>query len=172
GVRRGDRRGPRARLEGRLVPRADRGALRRALRLAAARRAPGLDPAARRCADRRRRRRGEAGRGRSGAGRGGGCHAGGMRSPIPDYLADVVDRCRSDHSGRLADYIPPLAEVEPDVTALALSTVDGTVYAVGDAGLEFTIQSISKPFVYALALAEHGIDAVLGRVGVEPSGEA
>src|SRR5690606_38184349 len=153
------------RLEGRLVPRADRGALRRALRLAAARRAPGPDPAARRRADRRRRRRGEAGRGRSGAGRGGGCHAGGMRPPIPDYLADVVDRCRRGHAGRPADSGPPLAGGGPAVTALALSTVGGSVSAGGDADREFPIQSISKPFVYALALPEHGIDAVLGRVG-------
>lgn len=95
-----------------------------------------------------------------------------MKSPIPDYLLEVVESTADDRSGRLADYIPPLAAVEPDVGGLALSTVDGTVYAVGDADLEFTIQSISKPFVYAIALAQHGIDKVLRRVGVEPSGEA
>ena len=42
---------------------------------------------------------------------------------------------------------------------------------VGDADAEFSIQSISKPFVLALALQRHGRDAVLAKVGAEPSGE-
>ena len=49
--------------------------------------------------------------------------------------------------------------------------VDGEQYAAGDSDVEFTIQSISKPFVYALALADRGYDDVLAKVGVEPSGE-
>ncbi|MDB0160095.1 glutaminase, partial [Escherichia coli] len=55
---------------------------------------------------------------------------------------------------------------------LAMSTVDGEIYSVGDDDVEFTIQSISKPFVYAYVLQQLGIDAVLAKVGVEPSGEA
>ncbi|MDP3970035.1 MAG: glutaminase [Nocardioides sp.] len=95
-----------------------------------------------------------------------------MKSPIPDYLAEVLETCGANDEGVLADYIPPLAEADPDRLALALGTLDGEVYAVGDADLEFTIQSISKPFVYALALADHGLEAVLEKVDVEPSGEA
>ena len=49
---------------------------------------------------------------------------------------------------------------------------DGTVYGAGDADVEFTIQSMSKPFVYALALHERGLEATLQQVGVEPSGDA
>ena len=49
-------------------------------------------------------------------------------------------------------------------------TADGHVYEVGDTDLEFTIQSISKPFVFGMALEDQGRDAVLERVGVEPSG--
>jgi glutaminase len=52
------------------------------------------------------------------------------------------------------------------------ATVDGQVYGAGDTDVEFTIQSISKPFAYALAPADRGFDAVLAKVGVEPSGEA
>ena len=95
-----------------------------------------------------------------------------MKSPIPDYLTEVLETCGADDTGNLADYIPPLAEADPDRLALALGTLDGEVYAVGDADLEFTMQSISKPFVYALALADHGLAAVLEKVDVEPSGEA
>jgi glutaminase len=50
--------------------------------------------------------------------------------------------------------------------------MDGVAYSVGDAEQPFTIQSISKAFVYANALADHGKDAVAAKVGVEPSGDA
>ncbi|WP_235736028.1 glutaminase [Nocardioides alcanivorans] len=95
-----------------------------------------------------------------------------MKSPIPDYLSGIMDSCAADVSGERAAYIPELAAADPDRLAVALCTVDGVVYAVGDADAEFTIQSISKPFVYALALAERGFSSTLDKVGVEPSGDA
>ncbi len=95
-----------------------------------------------------------------------------MLTPVPDYLDEVLDGVRDDHAGERAAYIPELANADPDRLAFALCMLDGTTYAVGDADVAFTIQSISKPFAYALALAEHGLDAVLAKVGVEPSGEA
>ncbi len=45
------------------------------------------------------------------------------------------------------------------------------MYEVGDTRLPFTIQSISKPFTYALALADRGSGAVAEKIDVEPSGE-
>lgn len=96
-----------------------------------------------------------------------------MRSPVPDYLHEVRDSCVADgDEGELASYIPELAAAEPDRFGIAICTIDGTVYSVGDAEQRFTIQSISKPFVYALALADRGLDEVLEHVGVEPSGDA
>ncbi|MFD6856436.1 glutaminase [Rhodococcus sp. NPDC060090] len=94
-----------------------------------------------------------------------------MLSPIPDYLNQVLDTCAAD-SGELAEYIPELAAVDPDRFALSLVTAEGDAYSVGDHQDEFTIQSISKPFVYGLALETLGFEAVLDRVGVEPSGES
>ena len=94
-----------------------------------------------------------------------------MRSPVPDYLKEILDAC-GDDAGALAGYIPELASADPDRLGVCLSTIDGTLYRAGDSGTEFSIQSISKPFVYALALAERGLDDVLGSIGVEPSGEA
>ncbi len=79
---------------------------------------------------------------------------------------------RGDFRGRVASYIPELAKADPSLFAIALATADGHVYQVGDAGHRFTIQSISKPFVYGQALEEHGLERVLGKVGVEPTGEA
>lgn len=95
-----------------------------------------------------------------------------MKTPLPDYLAHVIDACDTDNRGNLADYIPELANANPNRLALALSTVDGEIYSVGDDEIEFTIQSMSKPFTYAYVLQQLGIDAVLEKVGVEPSGEA
>lgn len=95
-----------------------------------------------------------------------------MRSPVPDYLAEVLDACAVSTQGSVAHDIPQLAAVDPDHFGISLATVDGVGYDAGDAGVEFTIQSIAKPFVYAMAIADRGLDAVLAMVGVEPSGEA
>ncbi|MFX4293543.1 glutaminase [Streptomyces bohaiensis] len=95
-----------------------------------------------------------------------------MRPIIPDYLAEALGDVEPDASGEPAAYIPELAAADPERLAAAFATVDGRVYGAGDVDVPFTIQSISKPFVYALALADRGFDPVLARVGVEPSGEA
>ena len=95
-----------------------------------------------------------------------------MRSPVPDYLEEVLDGLREDRAGAVADYIPELAAAEPDQLGIALTTALGRTYTAGDADVEFTIQSISKPFAYAAALMDRGAGTVLSAVGVEPSGEA
>ncbi|WP_445397664.1 glutaminase [Streptomyces sp. LE64] len=95
-----------------------------------------------------------------------------MQSVIPDYLAEALGDVESDTSGEPADYIPELATADPELLGAVFATVDGEVYGAGDIDTEFTIQSISKPFVYALALTDRGFDPVLAKVGVEPSGEA
>ena len=74
--------------------------------------------------------------------------------------------------GAVATYIPELAKADPGLFGIAIATVDGKVYSVGDADDAFTIQSISKAFIYGYALAEYGREAVLTHVGVEPTGEA
>ncbi|MEU9218722.1 glutaminase [Streptomyces sp. NPDC048376] len=95
-----------------------------------------------------------------------------MRPIIPDYLAEALRDVESDTSGERAGYIPELAAANPERLGAAFAMIDGEVYGAGDIDTEFTIQSISKPFVYALALADRGFGPVLARVGVEPSGEA
>ena len=95
-----------------------------------------------------------------------------VRSPIPDYLTEALDDVRADRTGATAQYIPELATADPEPLAAVFVTVDGELYGAGDDDVEFTVQSISKPFVYALALHDRGVGAVSDRVGVEPSGEA
>jgi glutaminase len=92
--------------------------------------------------------------------------------PIDRYLADLYARTRAVTVGSIATYIPELAKADPDSFGIAVATVDGKVYTAGDAGQPFTIQSISKAFIYGYALAEYGRAAVLSHVGVEPTGEA
>lgn len=94
-----------------------------------------------------------------------------MHSPIPSYLDEVLQSVADDRTGVLANYIPELAEVNPERLGASIAMVDGELYASGDTEALFTIQSISKPFVYALALADRGFERVLDKVGVEPSGE-
>ncbi|MBB3566381.1 glutaminase [Rhizobium sp. BK491] len=73
--------------------------------------------------------------------------------------------------GKVADYIPELAKVDPKQFGMAIATVDGKVYSIGDAGVPFSIQSISKVFMLTLALGKVG-ESLWNRVGREPSGTA
>ncbi len=95
-----------------------------------------------------------------------------MPTPVPEYLNRILDLVRDEDDGAVADYIEDLKNADPDKLGLAVCTTTGHLYAVGDADYEFSIQSISKPFVYALALEELGAEEVHSSVGVEPSGEA
>jgi glutaminase len=91
--------------------------------------------------------------------------------PVTQGLADVLRRVALIESGTVADYIPELATADPDALGISAISVLGGVYHAGNSDRAFTIQSISKPFVYALALSELGVDGVHGHVGFEPSGE-
>lgn len=94
------------------------------------------------------------------------------RSPIHRYLEQLLADLATVSGGELANYIPELMAANPAWLGIAIVTVDGHVYQVGDARQAFTIQSISKALTFGLALEDRGIDAVLSKVGVEPSGEA
>ena len=95
-----------------------------------------------------------------------------LNSPIQSWLEQLHADIKELRHGAVASYIPELALVDPDSFGICLVTMDGTAYCVGDTSALFTIQSISKPFIYATALAERGQQLVSKRVGVEPSGEA
>jgi len=95
-----------------------------------------------------------------------------MRSPVQRYLEELHARFVDDCSGEVATYIPELGLGDPDRFGICLTTADGHAYEVGDTRDPFTIQSMSKPFAYALALADRGREAVAAKVGVEPSGDA
>ncbi|MBW8864390.1 MAG: glutaminase A [Verrucomicrobia bacterium] len=93
-------------------------------------------------------------------------------SPIQDFLQDLYRKCATNDGGEVATYIPELAKANPDWFGICIVTANGSIYEVGDTHQEFTIQSISKPFVYGLALEDNGRTTTLERVGVEPTGDA
>lgn len=89
-------------------------------------------------------------------------------------LAELLGAVRKDiephfGSGRVADYIPALARVDPRQFGLAIVTCEGQTAAVGDASVGFSIQSVSKVFTLTMALSRIG-EALWQRVGREPSG--
>ena len=93
-------------------------------------------------------------------------------SPIQDYLQELHARHAALRDGQVATYIPELAKANPDWFGICMVTTEGHVYEVGDSRQHFTIQSISKPFVYGLALEDNTRAEVLKKISVEPTGEA
>ena len=88
------------------------------------------------------------------------------------YLQSLHQNYLENTEGHLADYIPELTKADSNWFGIALVTVDGHVYQVGDSREKFTIQSISKPFVFGIALEDQGFEAINKLVNTEPSGEA
>ena len=98
-----------------------------------------------------------------------------MRSaaaPLRGTLNRLYDQLRDVREGSVATYIPELAKADPEWFGLSLVTTSGQSFDIGDFDVNFSIQSASKPFVFGLALEDHGPEDVLKRVGVEPTGEA
>jgi glutaminase len=91
---------------------------------------------------------------------------------LDQILAPLHERYRTLNDGEVATYIPELAKANPGHFGICLTTLDGVTHAFGDCDQEFTIQSISKPLVYGMALAALGREGVHKKVGVEPTGDA
>ena len=87
------------------------------------------------------------------------------------FLDNCLNEFSAETSGSVADYIPELGKADPAYFGISLATLDGHVYEVGDSRVPFTIQSMSKPFVFALALDLLGAGRVESAIGVEPSGD-
>jgi glutaminase len=94
--------------------------------------------------------------------------------PPPAEVQRLLDqthaRYRAVDEGEVADYIPALASVDPNLFGLALAGVGGRVYETGDTEVEFTIQSVSKPFAFALICELLGPNEARSRLGVNGTG--
>jgi len=91
---------------------------------------------------------------------------------MQSILEKLYKKHHTNNLGKPASYIPELAKVDPQDFAIVVTTVGGEQYCAGLVDKNFTLQSTSKPFTYAMALAEHGRDFIRTKVGVEPTGEA
>ena len=102
------------------------------------------------------------------------------RRRIHARLEELHERCEREDPNLVERYYAPgrgyyppeKAGEEREQFAVCVATTDGEIFEAGDSDLPFALQSLSKVFAYGLALADHGPERVLERVGVEPSGEA
>ena len=91
---------------------------------------------------------------------------------LQNLVDGLHEKYRGLSEGEVATYIPELSRADPDRFGICLITADGRVFAAGDCDCPFTIQSVSKPFTYGMAIEELGRDKVFQHVGIEPSGDA
>lgn len=94
------------------------------------------------------------------------------REQVEAVVREAYEKFRSDTSGKNADYIPYLAQVDSKLFGVAVVSTDNQVIALGDISYSFSIQSISKVYTLALAMEELGAEKVFQRVGNEPTGRA
>ncbi|KHE07295.1 glutaminase A [Citrobacter braakii] len=96
-----------------------------------------------------------------------------LAQTTPDY-AKLIDQAhqkyKSNHDGKVADYIPALATYSPNNFAITIATVDGKIYQVGDVNKPFPMESLSKVFTMALAMEQHGPQVVLDKLGANATG--
>ncbi|MDJ0897724.1 MAG: glutaminase A [Xenococcus sp. MO_188.B8] len=95
-----------------------------------------------------------------------------VTSPFRNYLNDLHEKYQSLNDGAIANYIPELELAKPEWFGICVVTNDGQIFEVGECDQLFTIQSISKAFIFGLALEDYGREYVNSKVSVEPTGEA
>ena len=92
---------------------------------------------------------------------------------FPDFrerIEHIFREVKKNKEGTVADYIPELAEVDPEKFAVSVCTIDGQRLHFGEATEDFCLQSCSKIINYCIALETHGSEEVHRHVGKEPSG--
>ena len=91
-------------------------------------------------------------------------------SEFTNSIDTIYEKTKTKNSGKLADYIPQLANVNPDLYGISICTIDGQIYNKGDYKTEFCVQSCSKPITYLIASDLKNADYIHNFVGREPSG--
>jgi glutaminase len=93
------------------------------------------------------------------------------KGDVESALDAAYEKYRSLQEGKNADYIPALAKVDPEIYGIALVTVDGKIYTVGDVNSKVSIQSISKVLTMAKVIEESGSQSIANNVGVDATGQ-
>lgn len=91
---------------------------------------------------------------------------------IKKIIQKVYDTVKKCNGGKVANYIPELACVDPNMFGVSVCDINGKVYNFGDCNTHFCLQSCSKPLSYCKAYDELGKDELHKHVGYEPSGQS
>jgi glutaminase len=91
---------------------------------------------------------------------------------VTTLVAEAHERFKSNAEGKNSTVYPALERVPSNLFGVCVAGTSGNVYAVGDAEYEFTIMSVSKPFVFALVCQELGVEDVRQKIGVNATGLA
>jgi glutaminase len=90
---------------------------------------------------------------------------------IEAALQTAYAKYKDLQEGAVADYIPELAKVDPKIFGIAVVTVDGKVYTIGDITSAVSIQSVSKVFTMAKVMDDLGPKAIMDNMGVDATGQ-
>ena len=89
------------------------------------------------------------------------------KAQVEVVVREAYEKFKSDTSGKNADYIPFLAQVDSKMFGVAVVSTDNQVFSIGEINYAFSIQSISKVYTLALAMEELGANRVFERIGSE-----
>lgn len=92
------------------------------------------------------------------------------RSQIKQAVEEAYSECKNITGGHNADYIPFLANINPDLFGISLTLTDGTTFNVGDTDYRFGIESVSKVLTAILVLKQYGAEGVLKQIGADATG--
>lgn len=91
---------------------------------------------------------------------------------VKDLVAEAYRRFKSNKTGKNSQVYPALAKVPAELFGICVVGTNGNVFAIGDAEHEFTIMSVSKPFLFALVCGAVGVEAAREKIGVNATGRA
>ena len=95
--------------------------------------------------------------------------------PTATQFQHLVDEAHAKYKdlkdGANANYIPILDTVPSELFAVVIATKDGAIYSAGDVDYVYSIQSVAKPFTAALVMQQQGPEAIVEKIGVEPTGQ-
>ncbi|HEX5565151.1 MAG TPA: glutaminase, partial [Sporosarcina sp.] len=95
-----------------------------------------------------------------------------MRNVTNEELEQLVEEARQyTYQGKVSEYIPALSLADKNHLSVAIAYPDGSMFTAGNVHETFTLQSITKVIVLALALMDRGEEYVFQRVGMEPTGD-
>ena len=92
------------------------------------------------------------------------------KAQITQAVNEAYNECKTVTGGANANYIPYLANINPDLFGLSVTLLDGTVINVGDTDYHFGIESVSKVLTAILILKQYGAEAVLNQIGADATG--